>query len=146
MPTKIKTKKPLKAKAYKPTEKEKYMNAKMLAYFKQKLLTWKDELLSGADATISELKEESEVVEIEDADKASEESNRALELRIRDRERKLINKIDKALARIEDGSYGYCEVTGNPIGIKRLQTHPVVSMTTEAQEEHERKEKLFKTD
>ena len=140
MPTKV------KAKPYKPTEKEKYMNSKMLAYFKGRLLDWKNELLREANSTIKELKEENEAVEIEDADKASEESNLALELRIRDRERKLINNIDKALARIEDGSYGYCEVTGNPIGVKRLEARPVVRMSVEAQEEHERKEKLFKND
>lgn len=133
-------------KVYKPTEKEKYMNPKMLAYFKQKLLDWKEDLLKEASETLEELKEESEVVEIEDADKAAEESNRALELRIRDRERKLINKIDSALARIEEGTYGYCEVTGLPIGVKRLEARPIVTMTVEAQEEHERREKLFKND
>ncbi len=130
-------------KEYKPTEKEKYMNPQMLEYFKQKLLDWKNELLKEAEETLEELKEESETVEVDEIDKASDETNRALELRIRDRERKLINKIDKALKRVEDGSYGYCEITGQPIGIKRLEARPIVTMTIEAQEEYERKEKLF---
>ena len=133
----------MKAKEYKPTEKEKYMNPEMLEYFKHKLLKWKEELLVEASETLEELKEESETIEVDEIDKASEETNRALELRIRDRERKLITKIDKALVRIEEGTYGYCEVTGNPIGVKRLEARPIVTMTIEAQEEYERKEKLF---
>ena len=127
-------------KNYKPTQKEKFMNAKMKEYFKQKLINWKSELLRESTQTLSNLQNENEA-KPDITDRASEEIDRSFELRTRDRERKLINKIDSALNRIEDGSYGYCEETGDPIGIKRLEARPVATLSLEAQEMHEKAEK-----
>tara|TARA_B100000214_G_C23757946_1_gene530876 strand:- start:167 stop:574 length:408 start_codon:yes stop_codon:yes gene_type:complete len=127
-------------KNYKPTQKEKFMNAKMKEYFKQKLINWKSELLRESSQTLSNLQNENEA-KPDITDRASEEIDRSFELRTRDRERKLINKIDSALNRIEDGSYGYCEETGEPIGIKRLEARPVATLSLEAQEMHEKAEK-----
>lgn len=130
------------AKGYKPTEKEEYMNKQQLEYFRQKLLKWRDELLAESQETINNLKEEN-WREPDLADRASLETDAAVELRTRNRYLKLIGKIDAALQRIEDGEYGYCEETGDPIGIKRLEARPVATMTIEAQERHERNEKQF---
>jgi len=129
-------------KDYKPTEKEKYMNETQLEYFKQKLSAWKKELLSESVETLGHLKEEN-WNESDIADRATVETDAALELRTRDRYRKLISKIDAALHRIETGEYGFCEVTGEPIGLKRLEARPIATMTVAAQEEHEREEKMY---
>ena len=128
------------SKTYKPTQKEKFMNAKMKEYFRQKLENWKSELLKESSQTLNNLQTENEA-KPDITDRASEEIDRTFELRTRDRERKLINKIDAALRRIEDGSYGYCEETGEPIGIKRLEARPVATLSLEAQEMHEKAEK-----
>ena len=127
-------------KNYKPTQKEKFMNAKMKEYFRQKLLSWKKNLLKESSQTLNNLQNENEA-KPDITDRASEEIDRSFELRTRDRERKLINKIDAALQRIEDGSYGYCDETGDPISIKRLEARPVATLSLEAQEMHEKAEK-----
>ena len=134
---KIMTKLP---KNYKPTQKEKFMNAKMKEYFRQKLVSWKKDLLKESSQTLNNLQSENEA-KPDITDRASEEIDRSFELRTRDRERKLINKIDAALQRIEDGSYGYCDETGDPISIKRLEARPVATLSLEAQEMHEKAEK-----
>ncbi|MDE1901347.1 MAG: RNA polymerase-binding protein DksA [Alphaproteobacteria bacterium] len=126
---------------YKPTEKEKYMNPVMLEYFRHKLQAWKAEIVREADVTLQELQDEGGMQEPDIADRASAETEVALELRTRDRQRKLISKIDEALERIERNEYGYCEETGDPIGIKRLEARPIATLTVEAQERHERKER-----
>ena len=128
------------SKNYKPTQKEKFMNAKMKEYFKQKLINWKNELLKESNQTLNNLQSDNEA-KPDITDRASEEIDRSFELRTRDRERKLINKINSALQRIEDGSYGYCEETGEPIGLKRLEARPVATLSLEAQEMHEKAEK-----
>ena len=128
------------SKNYKPTKKEKFMNAKMKEYFRQKLENWKSELLKESSQTLNNLQTENEA-KPDMTDRASEEIDRTFELRTRDRERKLINKIDAALRRIGDGSYGYCEETGEPIGLKRLEARPVATLSLEAQEMHEKAEK-----
>ena len=128
------------SKNYKPTQKEKFMNAKMKEYFRQKLVTWKKDLLKESSQTLNNLQNENEA-KPDITDRASEEIDRSFELRTRDRERKLINKIDAALQRIEDGSYGYCDETGDPISIKRLEARPVATLSLEAQEIHEKAEK-----
>ena len=128
------------SKTYKPTQKEKFMNAKMKEYFRQKLESWKNELLKESSQTLNNLQTENEA-KPDVTDRASEEIDRTFELRTRDRERKLINKIDAALRRIEDGTYGYCEETGEPIGLKRLEARPVATLSLEAQEMHEKAEK-----
>ena len=127
-------------KNYKPTQKEKFMNAKMKEYFRQKLVSWKTDLLKESSQTLNNLQNENEA-KPDITDRASEEIDRSFELRTRDRERKLINKIDAALQRIEDGSYGYCDETGDPISIKRLEARPVATLSLEAQEMHEKAEK-----
>jgi len=127
-------------KNYKPTQKEKFMNAKMKEYFRQKLVSWKKDLLKESSQTLNNLQNENEA-KSDITDRASEEIDRSFELRTRDRERKLINKIDAALQRIEDGSYGYCDETGDPISIKRLEARPVATLSLEAQEMHEKAEK-----
>ena len=127
-------------KNYKPTQKEKFMNAKMKEYFRLKLVNWKNELLKESSQTLNNLQTENEA-KSDITDRASEEIDRSFELRTRDRERKLINKIDAALQRIEDGSYGYCDETGDPISIKRLEARPVATLSLEAQEMHEKAEK-----
>ena len=127
-------------KNYKPTQKEKFMNAKMKEYFRQKLVSWKKDLLRESSQTLNNLQNENEA-KPDLTDRASEEIDRSFELRTRDRERKLINKIDAALQRIEDGSYGYCDETGDPISIKRLEARPVATLSLEAQEMHEKAEK-----
>ena len=127
---------------YKPSEKEKFLNDLQLEYFRQKLLQWRMELLEEVNETRTNLKETS-LVEPDLGVRASVEADRSLELRTRDRARKLISKIDEALARIEDGSYGYCEETNEPIGIKRLEARPIATLSLEAQEQHERMEKTY---
>jgi DnaK suppressor protein len=127
---------------YKPTEKEEYMNSKQLEYFRQKLLSWRRELIEESRDTIDHLKEEN-WHEPDIADRASLETEAGVELRTRNRYLKLIAKIDEALKRVEDGSYGYCEETGDPIGIKRLEARPVATMTIEAQERHEKLERQY---
>ena len=127
-------------KNYKPTQKEKFMNAKMKEYFKQKLINWKNELLKESSQTLNNLQNENEA-KPDITDRASEEIDRSFELRTRDRERKLINKIEAAIQRINDGSYGYCDETGDPISIKRLEARPVATLSLEAQEMHEKAEK-----
>ena len=128
------------SKTYRPTQKEKFMNAKMKEYFRQKLENWKSELLKESSQTLNNLQTENEA-KPDMTDRASEEIDRTFELRTRDRERKLINKIDAALRRLSDGSYGYCEETGEPIGLKRLEARPVATLSLEAQEMHEKAEK-----
>jgi len=128
-------------KNYRPTLKEAYMNDKQLAYFKQKLLDWRAELMEESQETLNHLRDMSNQDVGDEVDRASRESDHTLELRTRDRYRKLQKKIDQALNRIDDGSYGYCEDTGEEIGIKRLEARPVATLTLEAQERRESKEK-----
>ncbi|MCC7036723.1 MAG: RNA polymerase-binding protein DksA [Alphaproteobacteria bacterium] len=125
---------------YKPTEKEKFMNPVMLEYFRQKLLQWRSELLEESTETIKEMQEDN-LQKPDIADRASAETDHALELRTRDRERKLISKINSALEKIDDASYGYCEETGEPISVARLEARPIATLSLEAQERHERKER-----
>ena len=129
------------SKNYKPTQKEKFMNAKMKEYFRQILVNWKYELLKESSQTLNNLQNVENSAKPDLTDRASEEIDRAFELKTRDRERKLINKIESALKRIEDGTYGYCEETGEPISLKRLQARPVATLSLEAQENHEKAEK-----
>ena len=128
-------------KNYKPTQKEKFMNSKMKEYFRLKLIEWKNELLKESSLTLTNLQKDENTAKPDITDRATEEIERSFELRTRDRERKLINKIETALKRIETGSYGYCEETGEPIGIKRLEARPVATLSIEAQEMHEKQEK-----
>ena len=130
------------AKSYTPTEKEKYMNNKQLTYFYNKLNDWRDELLKESQETIDHLKEEN-WREPDLSDRASLETEAGVELRTRNRYLKLIGKIDAAIVRIEEGEYGYCEETGEPIGIKRLEARPVATLSIEAQERHEKHEKQY---
>jgi DnaK suppressor protein len=131
--------------AYRPSEDEEFMNERQLEYFKKKLLTWKDEILRESRETVTHLQAETEN-HPDLADRATSETDRALELRTRDRQRKLISKIDEALRRIEDGSYGYCEETGEPITLARLEARPVATLSLEAQERHERRERVHRDD
>ena len=128
-------------KNYKPTQKERFMSAKMKEYFRLKLINWKYELLKESSQTLTNMQKEENTAKPDITDRASEEIERSFELRTRDRERKLINKIESALRRIKEGSYGYCEETGEPIGIKRLEARPIATLSLEAQEIHEKKEK-----
>lgn len=137
--------KPLLSPDYRPSDKEPFMNPVQLEYFRQKLLAWKGELLRESGETLSHLQEES-LSEPDLADRASLETDRSLELRTRDRERKLIQKIEEAIGRIEDGSYGYCEESGEPISLKRLEARPIATLTLEAQERHERMERTHRDD
>lgn len=130
---------------YRPSETEEFMNERQLEYFRQKLLSWRSELLREAGDTLASLSEGG-ILEPDISDRASVETDRAFELRTRDRARKLINKIDMALDRIRDGSYGYCEETGEPIGLLRLEARPVATLSIEAQERHERHEKSHRDD
>ncbi|RMD47241.1 MAG: RNA polymerase-binding protein DksA [Alphaproteobacteria bacterium] len=130
---------------YKPAEDEPFMNERQLEYFRRKLLKWKEEILAESQMTIEQMqKGGSQLPDV--ADRAAEETARAIELRTRDRQRKLIAKIDAALKRIEDGTYGYCEETGEPISLKRLDARPIATLSLEAQERHERKERVFRDD
>jgi DnaK suppressor protein len=130
---------------YRPSEDEPFMNERQRIYFRNKLLAWKDEIIRQTRETLAGLHEES-TQHADLADRATSETDRALELRARDRQRKLIAKIDAALARIEDGSYGYCEETGEPIGLKRLDARPIATLSVEAQERHERRERVYRED
>ena len=132
-----------KTKAYRPSDKEPFMNERQREYFRQKLLTWKEEILKEARETLAHLQAENEN-HPDLADRASSETDRAIELRARDRQRKLIAKIDAALARLEDGTYGYCEETGEPISLKRLEARPIATLSVEAQERHERRERIYR--
>ncbi|MAO26757.1 MULTISPECIES: RNA polymerase-binding protein DksA [Roseovarius] len=130
---------------YQPVEDEPFMNERQTEYFRRKLITWKNEILAGSRDTIEGLQDGTRAIP-DVADRASEETDRALELRTRDRQRKLVAKIDQALRRIEDGEYGYCQVTGDPISLKRLDARPIATMSLEAQERHERREKVHRDD
>jgi DnaK suppressor protein len=130
---------------YKPSEKEPFMNPKMREYFRQKLLRWREELLKESTDTLQSL-QEGGIVEPDIADRASVETDRSLELRTRDRARKLIAKIDEALIRIENRTYGYCEETSEPISIARLEARPIATLSIEAQERHERMERTHRDD
>jgi DnaK suppressor protein len=130
---------------YKPSDGEPFMNERHRMYFRNKLVAWKEEIVRQNRETLHVLHEDN-AQHADLADRATSETDRALELRARDRQRKLINKIDAALARIEDGTYGYCEDTGEPIGIKRLDARPIATLSLEAQERHERREKVFRED
>ena len=132
-------------KDYRPAEDEPFMNERQLEYFRRKLVTWKLELLEQSAETIEGLQDSARNVP-DLADRASEETDRALELRTRDRQRKLVAKIDAALRRIDNGEYGYCEMTGEPISLKRLDARPIATMTLEAQEKHERRDKVHRDD
>ena len=134
-----------KSKIYRPTEKEPFMNERQKEYFRQKLAIWREDILKEAKDTLQHLQDEN-VTHPDLADRASSETDRAIELRARDRQRKLINKIDAALHRIDDGTYGYCEETGEPIGIKRLEARPIATLSVEAQERHERRERIYRDD
>ncbi|HEX8046415.1 RNA polymerase-binding protein DksA [Rhizobium sp.] len=128
---------------YVPSETEEFMNSRQRAYFRAKLVAWKNDILREARETLEHLAEES-ANHPDLADRASSETDRAIELRARDRQRKLISKIDAAMQRIDEGTYGYCEETGEPIGLKRLDARPIATLSIEAQERHERREKVYK--
>lgn len=130
---------------YRPSDSEPFMNERHRIYFRNKLVAWKEEIVRQNRETLNVLHEDN-AQHADLADRATSETDRALELRARDRQRKLVNKIDAALARIEDGTYGYCEDTGEPIGIKRLDARPIATLSLEAQERHERREKVFRED
>jgi len=130
---------------YRPAEDEPFMNDRQVEYFRRKLLNWKSDLMSDTRDTIEGLQDGTRNIP-DIADRASEETDRALELRTRDRQRKLVNKIDAALRRIDEGEFGYCDVTGEPISLKRLDARPIATMSLEAQEKHERREKVHRDD
>ena len=130
---------------YRPAEDEPFMNERQTEYFRRKLLAWKNDILAESRDTIEALQEATRNIP-DVTDRASEETDRALELRTRDRQRKLVSKIDSALRRIEEGEYGYCEVTGEPLSLKRLDARPIATMSLEAQERHERREKVHRDD
>jgi RNA polymerase-binding transcription factor len=131
--------------SYRPTEDEPYMNQNQREYFRRKLVSWRDEILRGSNETLRQLKEEeSRVADM--SDWASVETERNFQLRARDRERKLLSKIDEALRRIDEGSYGFCEETQEPIGLRRLEARPIATLSIEAQERHERREKTYRDD
>ncbi|MCH9020058.1 MAG: RNA polymerase-binding protein DksA [Proteobacteria bacterium] len=130
---------------YRPSESERFMSARQLEYFRGKLLEWREELLQESDQTLMHLQQESGQ-EPDFADRASTETDRSIELRTRDRERKLIVKIDTALKRVEEGTYGYCEETGDPISLRRLEARPIATLGIDAQERHERRERIYRDD
>ena len=130
---------------YRPSDDEPFMSPRQLDYFRRKLLLWREEILRESLETLQHLQEDT-VAEADLADRASTESERALELRTRDRQRKLIGKIDAALRRISDGTYGYCEETGEPITLRRLDARPIATLSIEAQERHERRERVYRDD
>ncbi|ABD55598.1 transcriptional regulator, TraR/DksA family [Jannaschia sp. CCS1] len=130
---------------YRPAEDEAFMNERQVEYFRRKLLNWREELLDESRSTVTTLQDGTRNIP-DVADRASEETDRALELRTRDRQRKLIAKIDQALRRVEEGEFGYCDVTGEPISLKRLDARPIATMSLEAQERHERREKVHRDD
>jgi DnaK suppressor protein len=128
---------------YRPKDSEPFMNERQREYFRKKLQAWKDDILREAKETLQNLQDENQN-HPDIADRASSETDRAIELRARDRQRKLIAKIDAAIARIDDGSYGYCEETGEPISLKRLEARPIATLSLEAQERHERRERVYR--
>jgi DnaK suppressor protein len=131
------------AEDYRPSDDEPFMNDRQREYFRRKLLQWKDDILRESKETLQNLQNEN--INLPDiADRASSETDRAIELRARDRQRKLISKIDAAVKRLDDGSYGYCEETGEPISLKRLDARPIATLSIEAQERHERREKVYR--
>ena len=130
---------------YRPADDEPFMNERQTEYFRRKLNDWKSELMGDSRDTVAGMKDQTRNIP-DVADRASEETDRALELRTRDRQRKLVNKIDAALRRIDEGEYGYCEITGEPISLKRLDARPIATMSLEAQERHERREKVHRDD
>lgn len=130
---------------YRPAEDEPFMNDRQLEYFRRKLLAWKEQILNDSRETLADLASGTRNMP-DIADRASEETDRALELRTRDRQRKLVSKIDSALRRIDNGDFGYCEMTGEPISLKRLDARPIATMTLEAQERHERSERVHRED
>ncbi len=131
---------------YRPSDTEEFMNPQQLEYFRQKLLKWRQELVREAGDTLASLSTAGGIAESDLTDRASVETDRALELRTRDRARKLIGKIDQALERVGDGSYGYCQETGEPIGLRRLEARPIATMSIEAQERHEKMERVHRDD
>ena len=131
--------------AYRPADDEEFMNDRQVEYFRAKLIDWKTQILEQSKDTVKEMQADTRNIP-DIADRASEETDRALELRTRDRQRKLVAKIDSALRRIDDGTYGYCEVTGEPISLKRLDARPIATLSLEAQEMHERREKVHRDD
>jgi DnaK suppressor protein len=135
----------VKAKNYRPSDKEPFMNERQRDYFRAKLLAWREDILKEAKETLQHLQEENQN-HPDLADRASSETDRAIELRARDRQRKLIAKIDEALGRLEDGTYGYCEETGEPISLRRLEARPIATLSVEAQERHERRERVYRDD
>jgi DnaK suppressor protein len=130
---------------YKPREDEPFMNERQREYFRNKLLNWKDDILKESRETLAHLQDDNNILP-DLADRASTETDRSLELRTRDRQRKLISKIDAALKRIDDGTYGYCEETGEPISLRRLDARPIATLSIEAQERHERRERVYRDD
>jgi DnaK suppressor protein len=130
---------------YQPHNNEPFMNERQVEYFRLKLLNWKEEILKESRETLGHLQDENHILP-DIADRASSETDRSLELRTRDRQRKLISKIDAALKRIADGSYGYCEETGEPISLKRLDARPIATLSIEAQERHEKRERVYRDD
>jgi DnaK suppressor protein len=134
-----------KTKPYRPSDKEPFMNERQREYFRAKLLSWREDILKEAKETLQHLQEENQN-HPDLADRASSETDRAIELRARDRQRKLISKINEALIRIDDGTYGYCEETDEPIGIRRLEARPIATLSIEAQERHERMERTHRDD
>ncbi|SHG66022.1 transcriptional regulator, TraR/DksA family [Cognatiyoonia sediminum] len=130
---------------YRPAEDEPFMNDRQIEYFRRKLINWKNDILDNSSDTVAGMKDQTRNIP-DVADRASEETDRALELRTRDRERKLVAKIDAALRRIDEGEYGYCSITGEPISLKRLDARPIATMSLEAQERHERREKVHRDD
>jgi len=134
-----------KTKNYRPSDKEPFMNERQREYFRAKLLAWREDILKEAKETLQHLQEENQN-HPDLADRASSETDRAIELRARDRQRKQIAKIDEALTRIDDGTYGYCEETGEPISLRRLEARPIATLSVEAQERHERRERVYRDD
>ena len=134
-----------KTKTYRPSDKEPFMNERQREYFRAKLLAWREDILKEAKETLQHLQEENQN-HPDLADRASSETDRAIELRARDRQRKLVAKIDEAHTRIDDGTYGYCEETGEPISLRRLEARPIATLSVEAQERHERRERIYRDD
>ena len=132
-----------KERIYRPTDKEPFMNERQRDYFRERLLAWKEDILREAKETLQHLQDENQN-HPDLADRASSETDRAIELRARDRQRKLIAKIDAALGRIDEGTYGYCEETGEPISLRRLEARPIATLSVEAQERHERRERVYR--
>jgi DnaK suppressor protein len=132
-------------KKYRPSDKEPFMNERQREYFRERLLSWREDILKEAKETLQHLQDENQN-HPDLADRASSETDRAIELRARDRQRKVIGKIDAALQRIDDGTYGYCEETGEPIALKRLEARPIATLSVEAQERHERRERVYRDD